>query len=62
MGDSTFQFKGAVFSYGDGCIAGCASGQEGPSNQTRWKEVAINRHLTMVVNGPATAAAAPWPP
>ena len=60
--DSTFQFKGAAFSYGDGYIAGCASGRERPSNQTRWKVVAINHHITMVVNDLATTSAAPWPP
>ncbi len=43
-----FEFRGADFSYGDGYIAACAAGVKGPSNQTRWKEVGINHHITRV--------------
>ena len=56
--DSIFQFQGAAFSYGDDFIAKCAAKLEGPSNQARWKEVAINHHITMVANDLATLAAA----
>lgn len=39
-------FKGDSYSSGDSYIAKCAVRQEGPSNQTKWKEVAINHHIT----------------
>lgn len=42
-------FKGSGYSSGDDHIAKCADRKEGPSNQTRWKEVAINHHITHVV-------------
>ena len=56
--DSIFQFQGPAFSYGDDYIAKCAAKLNGPSNQTRWKDVAINHHMTMVANDLATLAAA----
>src|SRR5208283_850440 len=34
------KFKGPSYSCGDDYIAKCAVGKEGPSNQTRWKDVA----------------------
>lgn len=46
---STGMFKGPAFSNGDEYIAKCAARQVGPSNQTRWKNVAINHHITHVV-------------
>jgi len=49
--DEKFQFQGAGFSYGDAYIAKCAVMKEKPSNLTRWKDVAINHHITMVANG-----------
>ncbi len=58
MKDGRFQFCGPSFSYGDDYIAKCAAKQEGPSNQTRWKDVAINHHITMVASDLATFAAA----
>jgi len=51
-------FKGADFSNGDDYISKCAAMQEGPSNQTRWKDVAINHHITHVLFDLATLHAA----
>ena len=50
LSDPSFEFRGANFSYGDAYIAACATGAEGPSNHTRWKEVGINHHITRVVD------------
>ncbi len=61
LNDSSFQFQGSAFSYGDDYIARCAFMQESSSNQTRWKEVAINHHITMVVTDLAKFAAASSP-
>ena len=47
--DPQFEFRGSRFSSGDEYIAGCANGSRGVSNQTRWKEVGINHHITTVV-------------
>jgi len=43
-------FKGADYSNGDSYISKCAARKEGPSNQTRWKDVAINHHITHVLD------------
>jgi hypothetical protein len=51
-------FKGAEYSSGDDYIAKCAVRAEGPSNQTRWKEVAVNHHITLVLDDLATSGAA----
>lgn len=48
------KFSGAGFSSGDDYIAKCAAKTKGPSNQTRWKEVAINHHITHVLDDLAT--------
>ncbi len=53
------KFNGAGYSSGDDYIAKCAVRKEGPSNQTRWKEVAINHHITHVLDDLARLAAAP---
>jgi hypothetical protein len=53
------QFKGAAYSSGDDYIAKCAVRKEGPSNQTRWKDVGINHHITHVLDDLATLCAAP---
>ncbi len=53
------KFKGSGFSSGDDYIAKCAVHKEGPSNQTRWKDVAINHHITHVLDDLATLGAAP---
>lgn len=53
------KFKGAGYSSGDDYIAKCAVHKEGPSNQTRWKEVAINHHITHVLDDLSTSGAAP---
>ncbi len=52
-------FKGPGYSSGDNYIAKCAARQEGPSNLTRWKEVAINHHITHVLDDLATLGGAP---
>jgi hypothetical protein len=52
-------FKGAGYSSGDDYIAKCAVRKEGPSNQTRWKNVAINHHITHVLDDLSTIGAAP---
>ncbi len=56
---SSGKFRGAGYSTGDEYIARCAARQEGPSNQTRWKDVAINHHITHVLDDLATLGAAP---
>lgn len=53
------KFKGAGYSSGDDYIAKCAVRKEGPSNQTRWKDVAINHHITHVLDDLATLGAGP---
>ena len=57
VGDPQFEFRGSGFSSGDEYIAGCANGSRGVSNQTRWKEVGINHHITMVVRDLANLGA-----
>lgn len=56
---SSGKFKGSSFSSGDDYIAKCAVHKEGPSSQTRWKDVAINHHITHVLDDLATLGAAP---
>lgn len=51
-------FKGAKFSSGDLYIERCASRLERPSNQTKWKYVAINHHITHVLDDLAKFGAA----
>lgn len=48
--DPRFGFRGATFSSGDDYIEKCADGAETPSNLTRWKEVGVSHHITMVVH------------
>jgi len=43
-------FKGSGYCYGDEYIANCATRAVGPSNQTRWKDVCINHHITRVLD------------
>lgn len=52
-------FSGASYSSGDYYIAECAVRNAGPSNQTRWKEVAINHHITHVLDDLSTLGVAP---
>jgi len=47
---SSGKFRAAGFSTGDKDIARCATRDEGPSNQTRRKDVAINHHITQVLD------------
>lgn len=62
VNDPAFAFRGAGFSYGDKYIADCAVMAESPSNLSRWKDVAINHHITTVANDLSTLFATPWPP
>jgi hypothetical protein len=52
-------FKGAGYSSGDDYIAKCADRKEGPSNQTRWKDVGINHHITHVLDDLSTFGGGP---
>lgn len=54
-----FVFRGAGFSDGDRYIYECASGVKGTGNATTWKWVAINHHITTVVDDLATLFATP---
>ncbi len=47
-------FRGPDYSSGDSYIAKCAVHQVSHSNQTRWKEVAINHHITHALDDLAT--------
>jgi T4 beta protein len=51
-------FKGPSYSSGDDYIDKCAMRKKGHSNQTKWKEIAINHHITHVVDDLATFDAA----
>ncbi|MEQ1607877.1 MAG: beta family protein [Hyphomonadaceae bacterium] len=53
----TSAFGGAAYCHGDDYIAKCAVKTEGPSTLTRWKQVAINRHMTLTVNQIASLGA-----
>lgn len=50
-------YGGADFCDGDDYIAKCAKKLEGPSTLTRWKQVGINRHITLTVDQIANLAA-----
>lgn len=52
-------FKGAGFSKGSKYIQECAEYREQPSNLTRWKRVAINHHMTVVLYDLSTLHASP---
>jgi Beta protein len=52
-------FRGAAFSSGDEYIAKCAARIEGHSNHSRWKFVAINHHITQVLEDLAKSGVAP---
>lgn len=56
---SSGKFKGAAYSSGDDYIAKCADRKESPSNQTRWKNVGINHHITQVLDDLAKLGGAP---
>lgn len=47
-------FRGPNYSSGDSYIAKCAVHQVSHSNQTKWKEVAINHHITHALDDLAT--------
>lgn len=50
-------YGGADFCDGDDYINKCAKKLEGPSTLTRWKQVGINRHITLTVDQIANLAA-----
>lgn len=50
-------YGGADFCDGDDYINKCAKKIEGPSTLTRWKQVGINRHITLTVDQIANLAA-----
>lgn len=52
-------FRGFGYSFGDDYIAKCAARTAKASNQTRWKEVAVNHHITHVLEDLATLCAVP---
>ena len=58
MRDPRFNFRGEGFSSGDAFISDCAAEREGPSTLGRWKEVAINHHITLVAEELANLAVA----
>jgi hypothetical protein len=43
-------YKGSEFSWGDDFIAKCASGEGKVGNNTTWRKVATNHHITLVVS------------
>lgn len=53
-----FEFRGRGFCFGDKYIADCAVGHAGHSNLTRWKEVGVNHHITLVAEDLANFFAA----
>lgn len=55
---SSKEYRGPDFSYGDEYIDLCAKKKEGPSNQTQWKKVAINHHITQTLADLSTFVAA----
>ncbi len=52
-------FKGNDYSYGDDYIGKCAIKKAPPSSLTRWKDVAINHHMTHVLDDLSMSGAAP---
>lgn len=52
-------FRGPHYSMGDTYISECAARQASPSNQTRWKGVGINHHITHVLDDLATYGGVP---
>ena len=56
--DPRFNFRGEGFSSGDAYISDCAAERKKPSTLGRWKEVAINHHITLVVEELANLAVA----
>lgn len=52
-------YAGPSFSYGDEYIDLCAKRKEGPSNQTQWKKVAINHHITQALADLSTLVGGP---
>lgn len=59
LNETSFAFRGPTFSQGDKYISDCAIGSAGHGNLTTWKWVAINHHITTVVDDLATLFAIP---
>ena len=57
--DDSGVFKGVGYSYGDDYIAKCAIKEAHPSDLTRWKNVAINHHMTQVLDDLSMLGGAP---
>jgi len=57
--EARFAFRGSGFSLGDKHIADCAARSINSGNLTTWKWVAINHHITTVVDDLATLFATP---
>lgn len=57
---SSVKFKGGSYSIGDDYIEKCANREVGPSNLTRWKRVAINHHITHVLEDLSKFVAVPY--
>ena len=47
--DAGFDFRGQDYSWGDAYISDCAARRQSASNLGQWKKVAINHHITLVV-------------
>jgi hypothetical protein len=56
---SSGKFRGAGFSNGDHFIERCAKKLVGPSNQSFWKQVAINHHIMHALEDISTSGGAP---
>ena len=56
--DGEFDFRGQDYSWGDAYINDCAARRQSASNLGQWKKVAINHHITLVVEELANLAAA----
>ena len=59
VNDPKFHFRGREFSAGDRYIEECSTMREGPSTLGRWKEVAINHHITVVVDQLSNVSSVP---
>ena len=56
------KFKGGSYSFGDDYIEKCAAQVDGPGSLTVWKKVAINHHITHVLEDLSKFFAVPYTP
>ncbi len=56
------KFKGGNYSFGDDYIEKCAARVDGPGNQSIWKQVAINHHITHVLENLSKLFDVPYTP